>query len=79
MIRLFAIPARVKLWLAALVAALGATLGIYIKGRSDEAGLAKLRNLKAHKETVERVLDETDSDDTADFVRKRMRERARKP
>lgn len=80
MIRLLlGIPARLKLWAVAIGAAALAVLSLYAKGRSDEAHKAEVRDLKGHKETVERVLDETTSADPADDIRRRMRERARKP
>ena len=53
--------------------------GAYFKGRSDAKAKAAVKDLKAHKETVERVLDETTSADPADDIRRRLRERAGKP
>lgn len=73
------LPARLKLWASAIGAALIGVLAIYAKGRSDAAHKAALRDLKGHKKTVERVLDETISADPADDIRKRMRDRAGKP
>lgn len=73
------LPARLKLWAAAIGATLIGALAIYAKGRSDVAHKAELRDLKAQAKTTERVLHETLSDDPADDIRKRMRERAGKP
>lgn len=63
-------------WLAA-----GAGLvGLYLKGRSDAKAKAEVRDLKANAKTIEEVLRETPSDDSADDIRDRMRRRAgRKP
>lgn len=76
---LLGIPARMKLWAVAIGAATLAVLGLYAKGRSDEAHKDEVRDLKGHKETVERVLDEATSADPADDIRNRMRDRAGKP
>ena len=63
-------------WLAA-----GAGLvGLYLKGRADSKAKRDLRDLKANAKTIEEVLRETPSDDSADDIRDRMRRRAgRKP
>jgi hypothetical protein len=70
---------RLKLWLAAIVAALAGVLAVYAKGRADAKAKRKADELQAHKDTVERVLDEQASADPVDDIRKRLRERARKP
>jgi len=66
-------------YLAAAGAALLGLGGVYLKGRSDAKAKADLRDLKANSKTIEEVLRETPSDDHADDIRNRMRERARKP
>ena len=79
MIRLLAIPARLKLWAIAAITAIAGVLAVYAKGRADANARAKLRNLQGNIDTTEKVLHETVSDDPADDLRKRMRDRARKP
>ncbi len=64
--------------IAAFTAIAGA-LGLYFKGRADAKAKRKADELQAHKDTVERVLDEQASADPADDIRRRMRERAGKP
>ena len=66
-------------YIAAAGAALLGILGVYVKGRRDAKAKADLRDLKANRKTIEEVLRETPSDDHADDIRNRMRERARKP
>ena len=71
-----------NLWgyLAAAGAAIAAIAGVYFKGRSDAKAKRDLRDLKANAKTIEEVLRETPSDDSADDIRDRMRRRAgRKP
>ena len=71
-----------NLWgyVAAAGAALVGILGIYAKGRADSKAKRDLRDLKANAKTIEEVLRETPSDDSADDIRDRMRRRAgRKP
>lgn len=76
---LLALPARLKLWAAAILTAIAGALAIYAKGRADAKAKRDVQDLTAHKGTVERVLDETPSDDPVDDIRRRMRERAGKP
>mgnify|MGYP001199969793 CR=1 FL=1 len=76
---LLGLPARLKLWAVAILTAVAGVAAIYAKGRSDAAHKAELRDLKAQANTTEKVLHETASDDSADDIRKRMRERAGKP
>ena len=70
-----------NLWgyVAAAGAALVGILGIYAKGRADSKAKRDLRDLKANAKTIEEVLRETPSDDSADDIRQRMSDRARKP
>jgi hypothetical protein len=76
---LLGIPSRLKLWAAAILAAAAGVLAIYGKGRADARAKRAVQDLTEHKDTVERVLNETPSDDPADDIRRRMRERAGKP
>ena len=76
---LLGIPSRLKLWLAAIVAVFAAVGAVYTKGRSDAKAKRAVQDLTEHKDTVERVLNETPSDDPADDIRRRMRDRAGKP
>ncbi len=64
--------------IGALTAIAGA-LGLYFKGRADAKAKRAVQDLTEHRDTVERVLDETPSADPADDIRRRMRERAGKP
>ncbi len=52
---LLALPARLKLWALAAGATVLAVLGIYAKGRSDEAHKAKVKDLKADIAAHERI------------------------
>lgn len=56
--------------------ALGA-LGLYAKIRSGDKAKDALKAEKAKTKTVEEVLRETVSDDPADDIRRRMRERSK--
>jgi hypothetical protein len=76
---LLGIPSRLKLWAAAILAAAAGALAIYSKGRADAKAKRAVQDLTEHKDTVERVLNEAPSDDPADDIRRRMRERAGKP
>jgi hypothetical protein len=66
-------------YLVAAFTAIAGALGLYWKGRSDAKAKRAVQDLTAHKETVERVLDETPSDDPADVIRDRLRDRAGQP
>jgi hypothetical protein len=59
------------------LAAGAGVLALYLKGRSDAKAKADLRDLKANSKTIEEVLRETPSDDPADDIRRRMRERSK--
>jgi len=61
-----------------LLAVLGA-LGLYVKARFDQKKSEQLKDAKANVKTIEDVLREGASDDPADVIRERMRQRARKP
>jgi hypothetical protein len=76
---LLGIPSRLKLYAAAILAAIAGALAIYAKGRADAKAKRAVQDLTAHKTTVEKVLAETPSDDPADAIRQRLRERAGKP
>jgi hypothetical protein len=76
---LIGIPARLKLWAAAILAVLAGLGALYLKWQADWAAKRATQDLTEHKDTVERVLDETPSADPADDIRRRMRERAGKP
>ena len=76
---LLGIPARLKLYAAAILAFVAGAFGIYAKGRADAKAKEAVKDLTEHKDTVERVLNETPSADPADDIRKRLRERAGKP
>jgi len=60
-----------------VVAALAGALGLYFKGRSDAKAKRAVQDLTEHQTTVENVLAETQSDDPADAIRQRLRDRAR--
>jgi hypothetical protein len=69
-----------------IIAALGTLATIataWLVGRKAGADGVKTKraaqDAKAQAETVERVLHETASDDPADAIRQRLRDRARKP
>ncbi len=66
-------------YVIAAFTAFAGVAGVYFKGRADAKAKRKADEMQAHKETVERVLDETPSADPADDIRKRLRERAGKP
>jgi hypothetical protein len=76
---LLGIPGKLKLYAAAILAAIVGALAIYSRGRADAKARRAVQDLTEHKDTVERVLNETPSDDPADDIRKRLRDRARKP
>ncbi len=62
------------------VTAIAGALGLYLKGRADARTKRAVQDLTEHKDTVERVLNETPSDAPADVIRGRLRDRAkRKP
>lgn len=46
------------------------------KGAAEAEAKRKAQDAQAHTETVERVLNEKPSDDTADDIRRRLRDRA---
>jgi len=73
------LPARLKLWAAAIGAALVAALAIYAKGKAAANAKHELKAARSYKTTVERVSDEKPSSATTDALRERMRQRARKP
>ena len=57
---------RIKLWLAAALAAAFAILGAYLQGRRDAASRARTRELEGYKETREAIDDaEVHGDDPA--------------
>ena len=66
-------------YLIAAATAIAGALGLYFKGRADAKAKRKAAELQAHKDTVERVLDEQASADPVDDIRKRLRARAGKP
>jgi hydrogenase/urease accessory protein HupE len=76
---LLAIPARLKLWAAAIIAAMAGAMALYAKGRADAKAKRAMQDLTAHKQTVQKVLHETPDTGPADDIRRRMRERAGKP
>ena len=70
------LPARLKLWAAAIGAALAAGLAIYAKGKASERAKHELKAARSYKTTTERMQDADASmgDDPA-VLRDRMRER----
>jgi hypothetical protein len=57
---------RIKLWLAAALAAAFAILGVYLQGRRDAASRARTRDLEGYKDTREAIDDaEVHGDDPA--------------
>lgn len=76
---ILAIPARFKLWAAAIGAALVAVLAIYAKGRASANAKHELKAARSYRTTTEKVLHETTSADPVSDIRKRMRDRAGKP
>jgi hypothetical protein len=57
---------RIKLWLAAALAAAFAILGAYLQGRRDAASRSRTRDLEGYKETREAIDDaEVHGDDPA--------------
>jgi hypothetical protein len=75
---LFAIPARLKLWAAAIIAAMAGAMALYAKGRADAKAKRAMQDLTDHKQTVQEVLHETPDTGPVDAIRSRMRERAGK-
>lgn len=73
---LLAIPARLKLWAAALGAALVAAWVIYAKGKASERAKQELKAARSYRTTVERMQDaEAAMGDDPAVLRDRMRER----
>lgn len=57
---------RIKLWLAAALAAVAAFAGVYLRGRQDAASRARTAELEAYRETREDIDDaEIHGDDPA--------------
>lgn len=54
---ILAVPARLKVWGAAIIAALLALLAIYSKGRSDAAHKAEKKAMQADLKAHERIND----------------------
>ena len=77
------LQSRIVRWICAAVMAVLAVLTFGAvkrrEGVTAERAKRAADDAKAHTETVERVLDETASDDPVADIRRRMRERARKP
>ena len=48
---------RIKLWLAAALAAIAAFVGIYLRGRKDAASRAHTADLEAYRKTREDIDD----------------------
>ena len=48
---------RIRLWLAAALAAAFAILGVYLQGRRDAASRARTRELEGYKDTREAIDD----------------------
>lgn len=73
---ILALPARLKLWAAAIGAALVTVWVIYAKGRASERAKHELKAARSYKTTTERMQDADASmgDDPA-VLRDRMRER----
>jgi hypothetical protein len=76
---LLGIPGKLKLYAAAILAAFAGAFALYAKGRADAKARHAVKDLTEHKDTVERVLNETPSDAPADVIRQRLRDRAGKP
>jgi hypothetical protein len=75
---LFAIPARLKLWAAAIIAAMAGAMALYAKGRADAKAKRAMQDLTDHKQTVQEVMHETPDTGPVDAIRSRMRARAGK-
>jgi len=73
------IPARLKLWAAAIGAALVAVWAIYAKGKASERAKQELKAARSYRTTVEKVTDEKASVEPAADIRARMRQHAGKP
>lgn len=70
------LPARMKLWAAAIGAALVAVWWIYAKGKASERAKQELKAARSYKTTVERMQDaESAMGDDPAVLRDRMRER----
>ena len=65
-------------YIATGLAALVGAVGLYFKGRSDAKAKDAAEDAEAYRETIEKVTDETLSDDPAADLRRRMRERAKR-
>lgn len=75
---LLAIPGKVKLYALAAGAFVLALLGIYWRGRSDEAAAEHERELNEYVETRRRIDEATiprDASDAHDWLRKRQSDR----
>lgn len=66
-------------YILAALAFLGWGVAKRREGRKEERAAADARAARENAATVERVLDETPSNDPADVIRQRMRDRAGKP
>jgi hydrogenase/urease accessory protein HupE len=75
---LLGIPSRLKLWAAAIIAAMAGAMALYAKGRADAKAKRAMQDMTDHKQTVQEVLHETPDTGPVDVIRSRMRDRAGK-